>query len=882
MMKKAIAAIMAGLLGLLLQVSSAQPALEPDDMEDNSWRVLINTFHDARLHFLYGTPNHRTTRTVAEVLESYPSYEVHLGENTYPNGNTPNLASSHCSGYTTSQLDLLLSLASDATAWAIKNGFKSNRDLFNIVPNYDRSGNILGGWVNLIVCDVSSDKVAFITKNDDRANQSNIMTFGKGYLSVHDHPIGKMVIPHELAHVYQMNFMPYFRRGLAEGNAVKTVREGLADAIGLRVVFEQFGSGGSLEAKQRSYLSRSDVKGYADKHSRRMFMIRPYNLPLQLNEGANKSLTSSQANDKAQALINAVDSVMQKRMSYFTSGFFYHIMERYLNRPGQIHGLYQRFVAAKDTENFYPKLDAFLKTKSKVKTKGPVLGLVMAQFFTEYAEWWDYRAAGKIRQLQWLKASFGGCPTVVISPGVKKRFAETDFSRFAGGCFDIFIETAIAKNHPELELFVSSEDGDPDRIYLGVARVEHAGERVYSCYERAKLRSLRGTFPCLSNPVQGETARKLPSLAGKKTRVFHLPPFNTSQRKGRQIIRVILADVPSDLSAADANSTTANAATYRLTVGIDSAVVKGRDVPDPNGRTAQGPGTRSNANRNLRESRPPRLNRTDGPLTPNGTQSVFDADARAILNGDTRLPITGVPSDADATGQLLFNLSTSTDEEDGPELGFIAKRDYFGTGEIGTFSVQAVYGFGEKIGQQDPQKPSIIEITRNDSEALVYSVELNVCAYTTRQITSHAMSGTPFDPCKDGERLTYKVENSVAFPSLLPGLVSQAGDFEAGEQSQALEDYQNVRLARLGLPSAINQNYDGDANGAGSDGSPSAGSGGSDEQSGACSIRPTGGDCDCSCAAKACFLSKQNAGLVDVAEKSCRLTCGKKWKNCTP
>ena len=762
-MQKLFALIISLFMGAWLLPASAQAPAEPDAMEDNSWRDLIQEFPDDRLFYLFGTAQHFTPRTFDQIRQGVPQYESHLGENTYPNAQALDLSASFCNGFTRSNLNDLLANARDATSWALKNGFRSNGRLFNIVPYFDRSGNALGSWVNLIVCDERKTKVAYVYNPKD-AEQSNYLAIGKGYLEIVDHPIAKMVVPHELAHVYQMNFMPFVRRGQSEGTAVKTVLEGLADAIGMRVVFENFGSGGSLEAKQRNYLSQTGVNGYEDEHSRRMFMMRPYNLPLQLNEGNSKSLASSQANAKARNLIGAVDSVMQKRMSYFTSGFFYHIMERYLSKPGQVHDFYKRFATTRDTQNIYPNLDAFLKSKTKVKTKGPVLGLVLAQFLTEYAEWWDFRTADKIKPMKWLYASFGRCPTVFVSLGGKDRFAETDFSQFAGGCFDIYVEANIAKQHPELELFVSSEDGDPDRIYLGVARIEQAGQLVYSCYERAKVRALRGTFPCLSNPVQGTTAKKLDSLAGKKIRAFHLPPFDLAGASGRQIIRVILADVPNDLSSA--NSPSAEAATYRLTVGVDIARVEGRDVPNPTGDAEQSPGARSSANRNLREARPPRLDRADGPLTPNGTQSVFDADPRAILNGDTLLPMSGDLGAADGVGQLLFSLSTSTDKTDGPELGFIATRDYFGTGAVGTFDVQAVYGFGEKIGLQDPNKPSKMEISQNDPEALVYEVELNVCAYSADQPMAFALANKRFDPCKDGERLTYQVENSVAFPAL--------------------------------------------------------------------------------------------------------------------
>ena len=890
MMMKAAIALLVLFIGLMMPMAAAQTGPEPDDMEDNAWRVLLKNFDDGRLSYLFGTDRHRTVRTATELALLAPSYESHLGLHTYPNPNGTNLSSTYCSGFSRSNLNELISLATDATAWAIRNGFKSNRSLFNIVPKYDPAGTALGGWVNLIVCDARRENVAFITNNQD-AEQSNILTVGSGYVKVMSHPIGKMVIPHELAHVYQLNFMPYVRRELDEGDAIKTIREGLADAIGLRIVFENFGTGGSLEAKQRSYLSQSGVKGFKDEHSRRMFMMRPYNLPLQLNEGSSKTLAAAATNSKGRRLINSVDAVMQKRMSYFTSGFFYHIMERYLDRPGQIHDLYRRFTRTEDTLNIYPNLDAFLKSKSKVKTEGPVLGLVFAQFLTEYAEWGEFRTAGNIKTPKWLRASFGGCPTISISNSVKERFAETDFTPFAGGCFEIVIEPEIAQKHPELELFVTSKDGDPDRIYMGMARIEQAGRLNYSCYERAKLRAVRGTFPCLLNPAQGDTGKVLPSLAGKKVRTFHVPPFDIAQNKARQMIRIILADVPDDLSGGADVAKKAEAATYRLTVGVDSAHVEGEDVPDPTGNTEQAPGPRSDANRNLRAARPPRLSRADGPLTPNGTQSVFNADARAILNGDTRLPISENLRDADGVGQLVFSLETSTDKVDGPELGFIARQDYFGTGDIGTFNVQAVYGFGEKLGLQDPDKPSEMEITQNDPEALIYEVELNVCAYSAAQLTTHAMSGKPFDPCKDGKRLTYKVENSVAFPALLPGLASQTGAFEAGEESQALKDYQNVRLARLGLPQAINVAYDGGKDGAQSpgDNSPGNNAPGSGSGSGpapgaatACSIRDPGGSCDCSCDAKVCLETKQAGGVASASDTSCRLTCGKKWNTCTP
>lgn len=879
MINKVIIALIALFVGLVSTVSDAQTAGAPTDLEDNPWRILTTDFNDPRLRYLYGTDRHRIERTFEEVANFVTSYEAHIGANLYPNRGSVDLYNSHCSGFKPAELDQILEQAKDSAAWSIENGFRRNGRFFNIVPNVDANGDAEGGWVNLIICDPRDGKVGYIRNLKD-PEQSNYLGIGSGYLGIINHPIHRMVIPHELAHVYQMNFMPHVKRGTAEGNAIKTIREGLADAIGMRIVFEQFGSGGTLEAKQRSYLSRSGITGYHNDLSRRMFMIRPYNIPLQLNEGGDKALLGGLSNQKGQALISAVDDLMQKRMSYFTSGFFYHIMERYLDRPGQIHDLYRRYATAKDTRNIYPKLDAFLKTRSKVRTEGPVLGLVLAQFLTEYAEWWDFRTSGKIGEHKWIRASFGRCPTIVLGANQTSGSQDVDFAKFAGGCVDVDLDATLAERYGEIELFVTSQDGDPDRIYLGIARIEQAGKRLYSCYERAKLRSLRGTFPCLMNPVQGRLSKSIPALAGKKVRAFHVPPMYSQGLSGRMTIRVIIADVPNKLDGAGTDARRADAATYRLNAAFDSATVKGHGVPKNKSVRQRPGGQAAGTNGQLQEARPPRLARADGPLTPTGDTSLFDASMRDVLNGNTRMPFASALAPADAAGQFMFLIETSTDEEDGSEIGFFTDKDYFGAGEIGRFRVQGLYGFGDELGQQNPNKPSYIEIEENSPEALVYSATIHVCAYTPAQLMASAIGEKSFDPCKDGTPRSFEIENSIAFPALLPGIASQAGAFEAAEQTQALRDYQNVRLARLGIAEAINLNFGQSSPGAAAPGLP--GSDSSTSSEGACTVRSAAASCDCSCAAKICLEQKRSVNSASRDELSCRLTCGKKWKLCQP
>lgn len=884
MTRRLFAAIFALTACLLSGVGAAQDVGTPSGMEVNPWKILIKDFGDDRLLYLYGTPGHITEQSFADMVTRENPYGVHIGRHLYPNADPAfDLTQGDCAGLTESDLDDILLNANGTVDWYQKKGFKKNGHYFNIVPDFRPSGSPKSDWVNLIVCkDIPGE--AYIL-NKHRPDQSNFMGLKNRYAALLKHPIHKMVVPHELMHVYQMNFMPHSKKGKQEGQAIKTVHEGMADGAGLMSVFDRYGRGGDLEAKQKSYLSKSTIKGYSDPLSRRMFMIRAYNVPLQINEGKSKSkrLNPKWSNAKGRALVEAVDAALQERMSYYTSGFFYHLLERYLRRPGDITQLYSRFKAPADTYNIYPELDRFLKTKSKVKTEGPVLGMVLTQFLSEYAEWWDVRTAGKVLREEWLKQSFDGCPLISLKEGTITAHKETDISQFAGGCFDITIDAKLASRFPELELLVSSEDGDPDRIYMGLARTEHAGSKSYSCYDDVEGQSAPGTFPCLVNPVQGTTSSQIKSLAGKKIRAFSLPPFQGPVNRGSVMVRVILTDVPDKLFGFGVNGERADAATYRLTASIDSATVKGDGVPGSTTATTSNPAAQRAIGRQLREARPPRFTRADGPLTPTGTKTFASVQMRDVMNQGVNLSSAGLGQLQDGIAQTFYQIETSTDSQDGPELSFRTEDDLFGTGKLGRFPIQAMYGFDDEIGQQDQGKPSEINITVNSEEAMAYTAILHVCTYNPDAMLAKLMRNETFDPCEDGTPRSYEIENTIAFPALLPGQVSQVGAFAADETSQALRDYQNVRLARLGMPEAMNVSgyNDGSASSGSvdeSDGAPTSTNGG---ELLLCSVRKPDQSCDCSCAAKDCLDRKRLEGEASSSDLSCRLTCGKRWKSCS-
>lgn len=859
----------------------AQASNTPQGMESNSWKILTKDFNDDRLGWLYGTQGHVTEQSLIETMSLQYPYGAYIGRNLYPNADPSfDLSQSDCAGLSKANLDDILLNASNTIDWLQEKGFEKNDRYFNIVPDYRPSGSRKQGWVNLIVCKNSAG-VAYIL-NKKNAEQSNFLGLKKSYSTVLNHPIHKMVIPHELMHVYQMNFMPHVKKGTKEDTAVKTIREGLADAAGLMSVFDRYGGGGSLEDRQKRYLSNAAIKGFEDDFSRRMFMIRAYNVPLQVNEGNTKNLNAKWSDKKGKALIQAVDEVVQERMSYYSSGFFYHLLERYLREPGDITQLYKKFDTYTDTKNIYPNLDAFLKTKSKVKTNGPVIGLVLTQFLTEYSEWWNFRTAGKIPEQKWLDVSFGKCPKIRLDETKITNHKETDMSKFSGGCFDIILDEKLADRFPELELLVSSQDGDPDRVYLGLARIKKGGTRLYSCYENAQNQSSRGTFPCLLNPLQGDTARKVKSLAGTKIRAFSVPPLEGPMMSGAMTLRVVLADVPNKLSGKGHNSRRAEAATYRLTASVDSAVVKGHGVP----KSKAAAKSQTSRQGRLREARPPRLARADGPLSPTGTKIMMTATMRDLLNQGVGIPMGGNGDMQDGIAQKFFQIETSTDQEDGPQLMIMTQEDYFGTGAIGRFPVQGLYQFKDELGQQNPNKKSELNIMQNSEEALAYEATLHVCTYRANEMLVRTVGQKTFDPCRDGTPRTYEIKNSVAFPALLPGRVSGIGAFVADEASQALRDYQNVRLARLGMSDAINsQATSPDDSGSGrSDGlvgsSGATTSGGTGTTQPLCKIRDAAQICDCSCEAKVCFDSKTTSQTLQPQEKACRLTCGKRWKPC--
>ena len=845
------------------------PGLFAQTMEQNEWRFLIEDIPDNRLVWLLGHPSHQPDQDYYDLL----------GRDLYPGGKVDRSSVLNCAPslggmpfkLPKADADYFLSEAKKTQIWFGNNGFEPFGQRFNIVPEVKYRGqiereeavvddfDITGNFVNLLVCKQGG---YFQVKRMGSPLQSNKLEFGPRALSMKRHrPARTSAIAHEFSHIYQNNTIPANYSKGEHGPAIKSLLEGMADATAIWSVFKRFGS-------RQATLTHPDMRGRSDPFSKRFYMLRAYNVPLQLSEQDQLGLdpASAASNDKGRALINAIDAKSRKLFTYETNGFYFHLIERYMGGvAGSITPLYNSIFRAA-TFNIYPRLDDWLD-----RLDGPVMkGLehVLPQFLTEYAGWWEYRTAGRVSEKEWLNVAFGGCPEITLDENETVGFETTDFTRFAGGCFDVVLTGDLLNRAPEVELIVTTESGNERAVYMGLARATGLESGDLSCYEVVEKK--RTPFPaaCLLDPVDGTINWTSGSLPGGPARKFQLGPIIASGEED-VVLRLILTDVPIGMVGQD--GTVANASTYRLIAGVDSSVVEGPGIPpaDPGDVPMSGSG--------------PGVIPAKGALQPMGEADASTASLAEAFAGQIEIPGFSMLENIDGADlrQTLFLVDTSNDEVDGPTVGFLQKKP-LPLGAVGVFETFGHYSTNAgEFGIQDPEKPSRLEILQNDLDALRYRGEIHVCI-VDRFVLMRMTSEDEPRICDVGRRESYFLENTVAFPGLLPGMRSGQPGFTILPRTPQFDQYKNLRLSRIGQalgsypdPSITDPLPPPVLNGA-----QPVGPGSDSAGAGECSVRTADRNCDCSCESHICFETLRDMNSLSSADKSCRFTCSKRWQQC--
>lgn len=601
------------------------------------------------------------------------TFYQHLADHLYPGG--PNLSgakiqcrdvSGSVMTFDRSEIDTTLRLLKEGTAYLNGKGFPMDTARFNMVPQVeylaeiDEDGNSKNSYrfvpseadanfINILGCEQSSG-LALTTGVSGLDAGTNQIAIVPAYDGLKTDAGRYYTLVHELAHVVQNNTMPSEYGPGASGASAKSLTEGSADAIALKAVFDKYGT---LPGVLDTIKPETSLRG-------EFLMRRAYNVPVFFAEIGGELRSG---NDKANALINAIDKSTQKIFSYEGRPFYYYLIERYFDgNASRFVDVYSE-IQASDSFNIYPKMDHFLDQLDGGVMDG--LEHVFPQFLAEYAEWWEDIYKGKLPESHWLNRAFGGCAELPLDPKKNVATATRDFSEFAGGCYDIIISKDLAKRRSEIELLVTSPDGDVNDIYLGVARKTGLKDGDEKCTD---ARSINFKAPCLTDPH--DSVLDDPFTIGDVTinglvRGFHIQPF-VGHGETPIIIRVILADVPTDLDAITPQ--VARAYTYRLTAAIDSTVVD----------SANG-GFDADTNTSDEQVSGPSVTATEGRISSG--EADDPTDFTQFMSGGVRFPgVTSQTLDLDPstlTDSQFYMIEVQNDEADGQQDTLLFARNAF-------------------------------------------------------------------------------------------------------------------------------------------------------------------------------------------------------------
>jgi hypothetical protein len=883
-------ALGAALLALLSpHALTAQDSASPRVFETAPWGVLVNNqwstgvrdgIEKNRLRYRFGDYLH---------IGLNQAYRQHLLDHVYQTGDGGPVvfrckdAEGEVIRIPRSRVDTLLRVTRDAAGWHTDIGFPSVGDKFNMVPEInvvttvDADGNEktelkfnLKQFVNLIVCDADSS-IASVSYNETKSSV-NLLAIENDFLENTDTLPGLVsTMGHEVAHIHQNQLMPVANDELSDGPAALALTEGFAEATANVFAFALLGG-------HHRTIARDDVT-YTNSEAERMFMVRAYNVPLLLNEAGNEDLglTVISSNAEGRDLLSSVDNWMLGTFSYESSGFYFHLIERYMDgNPSGIIDLYKRIDFAA-SQNLYPVLDSFWDTIDGTRSKGLEHGL--PQFHAEYAGWWEEpRTRDKdLGSQRWLNATFGGCAEVELSSENITNFVDLNIAKFAGSCVEVILSGDIVTRLPELEMILSSEDGNSREVYAGLVKVIGVDGDPFTCFKFVEERGARGA-PCLLDPIDGYLTNAWPSIVDPITRNFYIGSMHNSS--GNPIrIRLIFTHVPEDLTGQD--SINADAEKYRLTLALDSMLVEGDGI-----QPASAEATEHGAAAFTGEG--PRQPFASGrPGTLSDSQSMAGTSMyQDMLAGNLSIPGLPVLQATGAGPAMLFGFEAKSAFG---EFSIFLQPQHIPTyGEVGRYDLAPMgggyfAGDGEELALFDPDRPSYVDIFENTPEVLSYFGEVHVCTFNTAELMAEIMADRDRHYCEFGRQRTYILDTTVAFPELVPGAgrLGSATPLAPLPPTPAYEKYKNLRLAQLGMELGNHPDPASDivTNAAANTRSDSSINQSDDTTRSLGETVPANG-CDCTCGGKSQLDQLLQLGQATREQNACKLLCGRQWNSC--
>ena len=667
---------------------------------------------------------------------------------------------------------------------------------------------------------------------------------------------------HELTHIYQNNYSPFREMPHVNLRAYNWGTEGIADAIGVHRLFEKYGGQKATLQKIRSYNS----KAYTDGLYRRAFLLRNYNIPLNFNATPEDEIKDFRTGDRQ--VLKAIDSAMLNLLDYETNGFWYHVLERYLNKkPGRFTTFMESLTMP--PHNYTQKVDDYLDRIDGGSMQG--LEHVYPQFLAEFTNWWEDRTAKMLTEDEWMTIAYSKCEPIKLSGGkAAKAVATFELSEYGAECFDIEIDGSVAHRLNSLDLIADAQDGGADELYMGMARIKGTLQNDGRCIDVIKKFSVK-TAPCLMDPVQGFVAWKGGANSQGKPRLAR--NFHLAQMKGKKgtpvTIRLVAVRVPEkhkDLYNA------LERRLFRLQASVNLAALKTKKKRKPvSQEDVEGLEIELQYGEMVGFS-------AIIPETPADKKCVDSIYTPTI---DPKSDVSNVNQSAYGPRRMIGMKEVFEDGREGRRIAVMMQKPLkFGqTGEIpvtgmgemlptGDGSGDAVSG---TISMQDTQLDSRLEILSYNDGSIDFRATVNLCTIAVTKLTQGKT------PCEGGDKQSFEMEGTVAFPTIKSGETRMA--------ENCTEPYKAYRMLRVEKIKARFGGFDGfdpfkppsppdpfDTKGGG-------GSGGGEAK--VCSIRKADQSCDCSCAAKACY-DRKYATSSPGRDLSCKLTCGKNWKACSP
>ncbi|MFN3211992.1 MAG: hypothetical protein ACE37M_02695 [Henriciella sp.] len=478
---------------------------------------------------------------------------------------------------------------------------------------------------------------------------------------------------------------------------------------------------------------------------------------------------------------------------------------------------------------------------------------------------------GRVNPSKWLSDAFGDCPEVIINEVERSQSRTVEILPFAARCFTIRYEAKHAgwKGDMQVRAQIANGQAGDDRIddvfFSGAANGENN-----------IVKSLRD---CKSSIDSGHETRciYIPSTPPSRDetgvlQTFYNQPLERKSPDDKRWTVVLVSYVPTDVRPGGVESRPG--VNVELTWSLDAVIGEPGDLADM--------GDGSPGEFDLMDMSTATVDHGSkvglAPISTSGKTPDFSWTN--IFEGMASPVSDEIMQGAGATLDMM--LSIVDDVGDG--FGYIVTdptvlKPGF-TGET-----DAVIPFVSKdgyIGIPDDDYNGAIEIIENTRDTLYFTADEGFCMVPAADLPQMIAKNID-DICEYGERVTAKGQGTLAFPPTRRS--------DTALEPQETETYHGLVKLRM---AAINSRFGGalspistppipGQNGpAPSDGRDDTVITGGTQPPGTCSVRTTSGACDCSCSAKVCLESKQSRGTLAPQESSCRLSCGKKWKQCTP